>query len=236
MAASLYAAWYVWDSYFYSFCIVVWNLSVTKANYIGNIYTIGSCLWALVMGVVIRYQGRLKWTALYFGVPVTILGVGLMIHFRQPDMNIGYAVMSQIFIAFGGGTLVMCEQMTIMAVSTQQNIPAVLAIESMIISIAASVGVTIAGAMWQNIFPAKLAAYLPANAQADLADIYGSITVQSSYAIGSPTRDAINRSYGDTQRLMLITATCLYSVTLVSTMFWRDVNVKNMKQVKGLVI
>lgn len=235
MAASLYLAWYLWDSFFYSYLIVVYSLSITEASYITNIYTIGSTFWSLVMGVVIRYNGRLKWLALYMGVPLTILGVGLMIHFRQPDVNIGFIVMCQIFIAFGGGTLVICEQMTVMAVSSHQYIPAVLSMENMIISIGSAVGSTIAGAMWTGIFPNKLAQYLPQSALGDLTTIYGSIDVQSSYAIGSPERDAINRAYSDTQRYMLISATCIYSITLVSVMFWRDVDVKHMKKIKGLV-
>lgn len=236
MAASLYLAWYLWDSYFYSYLIVVYNLSVSQATYITNIYTIGSTVWAIVMGTVIRYNGRLKWQALYFGVPVTILGVGLMIHFRQPGVNIGFIIMCQIFIAFGGGTLVICEQMTVMAVSSHQYVPAVLSMENMIVNIGSSVGSTIAAAMWSGIFPVKLAKYLPTSALGDLQSIYGSITVQSSYPVGSAERDAINQAYSDTQRLMLITATCIYSITLISVMFWKDVDVRHMKKVKGLVL
>ncbi|KAI9483852.1 MAG: major facilitator superfamily domain-containing protein [Benjaminiella poitrasii] len=235
MAFSLYLAWYLWDSFFYSYLIVVYNMSITDATYITNIYTIGSTFWSLVMGVIIRYNGRLKWLAFYFGVPITILGVGLMIHFRQPDVNIGFIAMCQIFIAFGGGTLVICEQMTVMAVSSHQFVPAVLSMENMVISIGSAVGSTIAGAMWTGIFPQKLAKYLPASALPDIASIYGSINVQSSYAIGSPERDAINVAYSETQRYMLITATCMYLITWVSVMFWKDVDVRHLKKVKGLV-
>lgn len=236
MVGALYMPWYIWDSYFYSLNVVVFNQSVTDATYIGNIYTVGSTFWSIVMGIVIRYNGRLKWLAVYFGVPITILGVALMIHFRQPDINIGYIVMCQIFVAVGGGTLVICEQMTVMAVSAHQNIPAVLAVEGLIASVAGSVGSAVAGAMWQNIFPKQLAKNLPASAQPDLNTIYEDIDTQSSYPIGSPTRDAINLSYGNTQKLMLITATCLYSITWGSTMMWEDINVKNIKQREGLMI
>ena len=236
MAASLYTAWYVWDSYFYSLLIVVFDQSITNATYIGNIYTIGSCFWALVLGLMIRYYGHVKWYALFFGVPVTMLGVGLMILFRQPDVNIGYIVMTQIFIAFGGGTLVICEQMSVMAVSNHQHIPAVLAVEGMIASVGSSIGSSIAAAMWTGIFPKRLLANLPADALADFDSIYGDLTVQSSYPVGSPTRDAINKSYGQTQRYMLITSTSLYVITLVSTMLWKDVDVKNMKQRKNGLI
>jgi MFS family permease len=235
MVASLYTAWYIWDSYFYSFLIVVFDTSVTRATYITNIYTVGSTFWAIVMGIIIHYNGRLKWQALYFGVPITILGVALMIKFRRPDTDIGYIVMCQIFIAFGGGTLVICEQMTVMAVTSQQRIPAILSVEAMVASIGSSIGSTVAAAMWTGIFPNKLAQYLPADAQGSLADIYGSLDVQSSYPVGSPTRDAINRSYADTQRLMLIAASCLYVITFASVLLWRDVNVKDIKQVKGRV-
>jgi MFS family permease len=236
LVASIYLAWYLWNSFFYSYLIVVYNLTIPQATYITNIYTIGSTVWSLVMGVIIRYNGRLKWQALYFGVPITILGVGLMIHFRQPNVNIGFIVMCQIFIAFGGGTLVICEQMTVMAVSSHQYVPAVLSMENMIANVGGAIGSTIAGALWTGVFPQKLAQHLPASAQGDLASIYGSITVQSSYPVGSPERDGINKAYSDTQRLMLITATCLYSITLFSAMMWKDVDVKHMKKLKGLVL
>ncbi|KAL9557238.1 hypothetical protein MBANPS3_001469 [Mucor bainieri] len=234
MAVSLYLAWYLWDNFFYSYLIVVYNLNITQATYITNIYTIGATFWSLVMGLVIMYNGRLKWQAFYFGVPITMLGVGLMIMFRQPDVNIGYIVMCQIFIAFGGGTLVICEQMTVMAVSSHQFVPAVLSMEYMVISIGSAVGSAIAGAMWTGIFPQKLAKYLPASALGDLKSIYGSITVQSSYAIGSPERIGINLAYSETQRYMLITATCLYVITWASVAMWKDVDVRKIKKT-GLV-
>ncbi|KAL2393595.1 MFS siderochrome iron transporter 1 [Exophiala dermatitidis] len=231
MAASLYTAWYIWDNYFYSLLIVLFNQTVVHATYISNIYTMGSCFICLVYGVCLRYMnGRLKLYSLFWGVPLTILGVGLMIKFRQPDVNIGYIVMCQIFVAFGGGVLVTSEQTTLMAVSKQRDFPALLACESMVIAIGSAVGSTIAGAMWTGIFPKKLLKYLPASAQGNFANIYGDMTVQASYPLGSPTRDAINRSYAETQRYMLIAATSLYTITLVSVGLWQDVDVRTMKQ------
>ncbi|KAK5232927.1 hypothetical protein LTR47_006154 [Exophiala xenobiotica] len=235
MAASIYIAWYIWDSYFYSLNIVLFRQSITQATYIGNIYTMGSCFWSFVLGVCIRFNGRIKRYALYFGVPLTILGVGLMIHFRQPGVNIGYIVMCQIFVAFGGGTLVICEQMTVMAVSTHQHISAVLAMEGLVAYVGSSIGVAIAAAMWTGIFPQKLLENLPASAQSEFAS-YGDLTVQASYPVRSPTRIAIDKSYAETQKLMLIAATSLYTITPVSTALWRDIDVKNMKQrTKGLI-
>ncbi|KAE9372653.1 MFS general substrate transporter [Stipitochalara longipes BDJ] len=236
LAATLFVEFYIWDSYFSSFLQVVNNLSVTKASYVVNIYSIGSCFWAVVVGVLIRHTGRFKWLALCFGVPITILGVGLMVKFRQPDTNVGFLVMCQIFIAFGGGTLVICEEIAVMAATSHQYIAAVLAVEGMFANVGGAIGSTVAGAIWTGTFPNKLAEYLPADAQANLTDIYESLDVQISYEWGSETRNAIAHAYGDSQRYMLIAATAILILALLSVAAWRDIQVKDYKQTKGRVV
>lgn len=233
MCASMYCAFSLWYSYFYSMLIVVFDTSVTVATYINNIYGVGSCFWAVIQGLAILYNGRIKWHVFLFGLPLSILGVGLMIYFRQPDQDVGYLAMCMIFIAFGYGTIVMCEQMTVMAVSSHKNIPAILAMEMMIGSIGGSIGSTIAAALWTGVFPEKLAKYLPADAP--IAEIYGSIDVQSSYPVGSDIRNGINRAYGDAQRLMVITAVCLYVIGWIATLFWEDIDIRKMKLKKGII-
>ncbi|KAK3306075.1 major facilitator superfamily-domain-containing protein [Chaetomium strumarium] len=236
LAGALFVSFYIWDSYFPSFLQAVNNLDITKSSYVTNIYSIGSCFWSLVVGVAVRASGRFKWLALYFGVPVTILGVGLMAHFRQPDVNVGYIVMCQIFIAVAGGTLVICEQMAVMAATTHQYIAVVLAVEAMFANVGGAIGSTVAGAIWNGVFPRKLAAHLPAESQGALTDIVGSLNVQLSYPVGSATRTAIQHAYGDTQRLMIIASTVVQVISLVSVIVWRDIKVKDFKQVKGLVV
>ena len=230
MAGSLYIGWYCWDSYFYSLLVVLFNQTPVHATWIANIYTMGSCFICILYGVALRYYGKLKIYSLFWGVPLTMLGVGLMIKFRQPDENIGYIVMCMLFISFGGGVLVISEQTTLMAVSKQQDFPALLAVESMIIAIGSAIGSTIAGAIWTGVFPARLKTNLPASAMDNFANIYGDFNVQASYPVGSPARDAINLSYGQTQKYMLISAVCVYCVTLFSVALWQNVDVRTMKQ------
>ncbi|PGH05894.1 hypothetical protein GX51_02675 [Blastomyces parvus] len=236
LAGSLFVSFYIWDSYFPSFLQVVNNLSITEASYIVNIYSIGSCFWSIVVGILVRWSGRFKWLALYFGVPLTILGVGLMIAFRQPDVNIGYIIMCQIFIAFAGGTCVITEQMAAMAATSHQYVAVVLAVEAMFANIGGAIGQTVAAAIWTGMFPQRLAEYLPEEAKANATIIYGDLKVQRSYPVGSPERIAINKAYGDGQKYMLIGGTAILAVSLGATMMWRDIKVKDFKQVKGLVV
>lgn len=208
---------------------------LTRHRYVGQIYTIGSCFWSFPVGIAIRYTGRFKWIALYFGVPLTILGVGLMIQFRQPDVNIGYIVMCQIFIALSGGALVITEQLAAMAATSHQYVAVVLAIEGMFSNIGGAIGSTISAAIWTGTFPEALERRLPASAQDSLLEIYGDLTTQLSYPKGSPTRTAIDASYGEAQKYMLIGATAILALAIVAVLMWRDINVKNFKQVKGMV-
>ncbi|KAM0455005.1 hypothetical protein ACHAPV_008147 [Trichoderma viride] len=235
LAASVFVSYYIWDSYFLSFLQVVNGLDVTRSSYVAQIYSVGSCLWAILVGLIIRYTGKFKAVCLYFGVPVTILGVGLMIHFRQPDVNIGYIIMCQIFIAFAGGTIVICEQTAVMAATSHQYVAVVLAIEAMASSIGGAIGLTVSAAVWQAVFPKKLAAYLPESELGNLTTIYGSLEAQLSYPMGSPARIAIQKAYGDSQKMMLIAATAVLSLAVVGVMMWRDIDVRKHKQVKGTV-
>ncbi|KYK58455.1 hypothetical protein DCS_05471 [Drechmeria coniospora] len=236
LACVTFVSFYTWDAYFPSFLQVVNGLSVTQASYVSQIYSIGSCFWALLVGIAIRRTGRFKWLALYFGVPLLMVGVGLMICFRQPNVHVGYLVMCQIFIAIAGGTIVVCEQTAVMAATSHEHVAIVLAIEGVFASIGAAIGLTAAAAIWQSVFPRKLREYLPESELKHLDEIYGRLDVQLSYPLGSPARIAIQRAYGDGQKTMLLSGTTVLVVALVATAMWRDINVKNMKQVRGNVM
>ncbi|KND92515.1 Siderophore iron transporter mirB [Tolypocladium ophioglossoides CBS 100239] len=236
LAAVTFVSFYIWDAYFPSFLQVVNGLSVTQASYVSQIYSVGCCFWALIVGLLIRKTGRFKWLALSFGVPLLIVGVGLMIRFRQPNVNIAYIIMCQIFIAVAGGTIGICEQTAVMAAASHQYVAVVLAVEAMFAAISAAIGLTVAAGIWQAVFPQKLREYLPAEDLKNLDKIYGRLDVQLSYPIGSPARIAIQRAYGDGQKMMLVWGTSVLIIAVVATAAWRDINVKHIKQVRGNVI
>ncbi|CAI6095397.1 unnamed protein product [Clonostachys chloroleuca] len=236
LASTTFVSFYIWNSYFTSFLQVVNGLTITQSSYVASIYSIGSCFWGVVVGLAIRYTGRFKWLALYVGVPLMMLGAGLMIRFRQPDVNIGYVVMCQIFIAFAGGTTVITQQVAAMAAASHQHIAVVIAVESMFSNVGGAIGSTVSSAIWQNVFPRALARHLPEDEQPNLLLIYGNLTRQLSYLEGTPARIAIQESYAEGQRYMLIGATCILVVGLGAVAMWRDIDVKEKKQVKGLVL
>ena len=235
LSATLFLSYACWSSYFSSFLQVVNDLSITHASYVVQTYTVGSVLCSIAVGLLIHYTGRYKPVCLYFGIPMSILGVGLMIRFRQPDGYIGYIVMCQIFISFAAGTIIICDEIAILAAASHQHIAVVIAVLGMFGNIGGAIGLTVAAAIWQDVFPKKLVEYLPASELPNLLTIYADITTQLSYPVGSPTRIAIQHAYGDAQKSMLIAGTAVWAVGLVAVVMWRDIRVIGIKQTKGHV-
>ena len=224
----------IWGSYFSSMLLVVWNTGITKATYISNIYRVGSCFAALPIGYLVRLTGRFKWVATYYGIPLMLLGVGLMIHFRQASQSLGYVIMTQIFVAFAGGPIVVAGEMAMMAPSDHQHIAVIIAILDLFSGVGSALGSTVSAAIWTGTFNKALEKHLPADV--DILSIYGSIYSQLAYREGTEIRRGIALAYGDSQRYMLITSVCLLAGGLVCAFMWRDIKLSEKKQVRGLVV
>lgn len=227
-------AYYCWNSYFTSFLQVVTDLTIAEAGYVSNTFDVVSGFLLLLVGFIISKTGYFRWL-LFIAVPLYIFSQGLMIYFRQPNTRVGYLIMCQIFISIGGAIIILCEQVAVLAASDHQSIASVLALLSMSGWLGGSIGYTISGAIWTNSFPQALADFLPEDAQASLEDIYGSLDVQLSYEVGSPTRLAIERAYGVAQERMLTAGTAIMGLALVWVFLIKNYNVAKMQQVKGLV-
>ncbi|PQE22523.1 Siderophore iron transporter mirB protein [Rutstroemia sp. NJR-2017a BVV2] len=227
-------SYYCWNSYFTSFLQVVNDLSIAEAGYVGSTFDVVSGVLLLGVGVLIRKTGYFRWLLL-FAVPLYVLAQGLMIYFRRPNQNIGYIVMCQIFIAIGGSIFIICEQLAILAASDHQHIAAVLALLYVVGNIGGAIGNTICGTIWTNTFPQALARYLPEEAMANFDDIYGDLTTQLSYPVGSPTRIAIQQAYGYAQERMLIAGLAVMSVAFIWVIMIKNINVAKVPQVKGNV-
>lgn len=106
-----------------------------------------------------------------------------------------------------------------------------------ILKIGGAVGSAVSGAVWTANIPKKLALYLPLNAQKDAASIFGDLTMATSYAVGSPERIAINRSYQETMNILLIIAACFSVPLLPLSLLMRNYQLDRMDQkVEGKVI
>jgi predicted MFS family arabinose efflux permease len=234
LCASYQISYYCWASYFTSYLQVVHNLGIDTAGYVSSIFDVISGIWIFVVGFLVRKTGHFKWM-MVLAVLVQVLGTALMIYFRQPRWNVGYTVMCQVFMAFSGGTLILLQQLSVMAVVTHDKIAAVLALLGVFGYIGGAIGSSISGAVWTNTLPGELVKFLPDYAQANATDIYDSLDVQLSYPIGDPVRSAIIQAYAVAQKNMCIAGCAVMGLSFFWVLMIKNINVNKIQQVKGLV-
>ena len=142
--------------------------------------------------------------------------------------------MCQIFIAFGGGSLIICEEMAVMAAAPHQNVASMLALVGLFSSVGGAIGQAVSGAIYTSKFPAALNRAMPGNTTLNV-ELYGSLTTQLSYPIGSPERTAVIYAYADAQWYLTIASTVFLVPCFVFIGLWKDFKVKELRQVKGRV-
>lgn len=232
--ATYQIAYYCWNYYFTSYLQVVYDTSLASAGYITSIFDVVSGVELFVVGALISYTGHFK-CVLLWSVPLYVLGGGLMIYFRNPGFDLGYIIMCQVFIALGGGVIIIGEQVACLAAAEHDDVAALLALLGLFGYIGGSIGGSISGAIWTNTLPGMLQSMLPEDIVHQWQAIYDDLALQLSYPMGSPTRVAIQYAYAATQKRMLIAGTAIMALSLVFLMMIRDISVKKTQQTKGLV-
>lgn len=235
LSVIIFVAYYAWDSYYSSYLQVVHGLSITEAGYINHIYGFGSTIWAVVVGYLIKVSDRYKWLA-WLALPVHILGGVSLILFRRPDTEIGFLVLAQVLLTIGGSTLVMCDQMAVMAVSSHEDLASVMAILSLSYYVGSAGGNALSGSIWNSVLPNALAETLPDMSKPELKALCSDLKRQLSYPMGSPTRDAIIAAYSTAQVKMCMTGAAISLLEIVAVAVWRDAIVSKVHQVKGKVV
>lgn len=231
--ATYQIAYYCWYDYYTSYLQVVYGTSIQTAGYISSIFDVVSGVWLLGVGLCIKKTGRFRWLLLW-SVPLYLLGEGLMIYFRQPHWSVGYSIMCQVFLALAGGTMIICQQVAVLAVADHNNAASALAFLNVFGNIGSAVGSSISGAIWTHTLPGALQRLLPASVKADWETIYDSLDVQLSYARGTAVRHSIGLAYAEAQTKMLIAGTAIMALSLAWMFLIKDIKVTK-AQTKGVL-
>ncbi|KAF2131844.1 MFS general substrate transporter [Dothidotthia symphoricarpi CBS 119687] len=225
--------------YFYSYLLIVQNKSITTAGNITRVFSFSSTVSSIVVSLVIKYTGHYKYYVT-FGSCIYLMGMGIMLCYRNEDATTATLIGTQIAIGVGGGFLNVPVQLGVQASASHQQVAAATTVWLTLLEVGGAVGSAISGAIWSTYIPHKLQQYLPEDMAADYTLIYGDITKSSdyiTYPAGSPARIAINRAYQETMRLLLIGALVAAAPIFPLSFFLQNYKLGEMKQpVKGRVI
>ncbi|EFY86594.1 hypothetical protein MAC_07372 [Metarhizium acridum CQMa 102] len=124
-------------------CFIPYELLLDRTVFSAGVSFIFIYAGAIIAGLIVHKIGKFKWVSTYYALPLTILEVGLMIKFRQASEDIGYVIMTQIFVAFAGGPMVVAGEMAMMVPSDHQHVAVIMAMLNLFCSIGSAVGSTI---------------------------------------------------------------------------------------------
>ncbi|KAI1510543.1 Siderophore iron transporter mirb [Pyrenophora tritici-repentis] len=198
-----------------SYLQVVFQLSVSKAGYITNIFNIVSCTWAILISFVMKYTDTFKWGGM-IAVPVQILMTGLLVYLRAPGTSIALLVMVEVFNAMASAMLLNVEQIAIMLAVPHEEVAVGFALLNVITAVGGAVGQSIGATVWSQVVRSKIEQYLPDTSKGRAKEIYSDITIQLALPWGSPEREAVVMAFADAQKVMLIIGTC----ALVPCLIW----------------
>jgi SP family sugar:H+ symporter-like MFS transporter len=222
--------------YFQSYLQVVQGKTVTTAGNITRVFSFTSTIASVVVSLLIKHTAHYKYYVT-FGSCIYIIGLGLMVAYRNESASTATLVGTQIAVGIGGGFLNVPVQLGVQAAASHQQVAAVTTVWLTILEVGGAVGSAISGAIWSTYVPSKLQQYLPADVP--YAPIYASFTVAGNYTMypaGSPARVAINQAYQETMRYLLIGAVCAAAPILPLTFFLKNYKLDQMKQpVEGRV-
>jgi len=188
---------------------------------------------------MIKFTGHYKYYVTV-GSCIYLLGMGVMLRYRDESASTATLVGTQIAIGIGGGFLNVPVQLGVQASASHQQVAAATTVWLTLLEVGGAVGSAISGAIWSTYVPRKLQQYLPAETVANATIIFGDITTSSDYITyppGSPTRIAINRAYQETMRLLLIGALVAAAPIVPLTFLLKNYKLREMEQpVEGRVI
>ncbi|OQD79987.1 hypothetical protein PENANT_c041G02021 [Penicillium antarcticum] len=131
-------------------------------------------------------------------------------------------VTAKSLIGIGRGFYQTAAQVSVQAMVSRQEVSVVSAVFFASMSMGSAVGTSVAGAIWRNSLPNRLQQYLPSELKNQAKSIFGSIEIARKYAVGTKARDAINRSYRESQRLLAIAGLVSLSLMLIDMLLLRN--------------
>ncbi|CAO1618054.1 unnamed protein product [Sympodiomycopsis kandeliae] len=207
--ASFYLSW----TYLSAFVQIVKGWGQTQTGYFAMTQNVTSTIVGILVGSLMACTRRFK-AFLVAGVLVRLIGVGLMIRYRNSHDPTIMLVLCQLLQGIGGGSVAITMQIAAQICVRHADVAIVTALELLTTEIGAAMGSATAGLIFTNLLPGKLRANLPNLSEMELLEIYGSLSKVTSFPMGSAERIAIGNAWTETMRELCIVATLILLPTI----------------------
>lgn len=200
-----FLAYAIFASFFPSFLQVAGHMSPGVATRVDNSLRVSFQIASVFIGLLMRYFRRSK-IFVFIGIPLCVLGQGLMIYMTNVNgthvANQASLIAAKVIYGVGRGFYQTSLQVAVQRVVTPEEQAITTSIFFASMSLGGAIGVSIGGAFWANYLPHRLSEYLPTTAKANATKIFKSIIVAK--ATTGEVREAVDRAYRVTLQKMTI--------------------------------
>lgn len=106
----------VWQTQFIPILLTIQKEGMSESSYINTMRLLGISVSSVAVGVAMRSRSRLVKIGLFFGLPMIVVVVEILISMRVFDSMASHVAMYQVFVAYGSGVLALAEHVAVMAV------------------------------------------------------------------------------------------------------------------------
>ncbi|KAI9261633.1 major facilitator superfamily domain-containing protein [Phascolomyces articulosus] len=198
--------------YLLTYFQVTRRIDNAHAVLLGRGYNVAYIVVQLIIGWLMM-KTRVWRPYVWGGTALMILGVGLLYAARWPTSSDAFIVIAQTIVGLGSGAMDIPITVAVQSSVPHNDLAMVTALYQLGGSIAASIGSTMAGSIWNNMLPKELEKHAP---DVDALKVIGDI----AYAQNLPDEQhaGVVLAYAETQRVLNIIALCVSVLTFIFTL------------------
>jgi len=205
-------AWYMQGDYLYSVLIIAFDFDVMTATRVSSFYSFFSVLSGCILGLVVYKVRRLK-IFIVIGTCLFMVAFGLLIRYRGDATSSSRAgvIGAQVVLGIAGGMFPYPAQASLQAGLKHENLAVMTGVYLATYNLGSAFGGAVSGAIWTHVLPGDLATRLaPFNNDTLATFAYANpFSFALEYPVGTDERQALIDSYKHAQRLLTITGICL---------------------------
>lgn len=215
-----YSFYLSWSSAYY-FVIILKGWNLVDAGYFSNAQSLALTVFGIAAGGLNLLFKRYKWTFFAGGV-IRMLGIGLMIAYRNAESTTAQLVIPQILQGLGGGILGIELTVAAQVSVPHQDVALVTSLLLLLAEIGGACGTATLTAVQAHIIPQRLAELLPGNTAAQTAIVASPYLATSTYALGTPERTAMITAWSDYMHTVLVIGIVMSAIPIIIIPFLSD--------------
>lgn len=215
---------YVWS-------IVAMDFDLQDATYYSNTQSLCLTVFGIAAGVVMWWTRRYKWL-LFSGCCIRLLGIGLMIRYRQIGSTVVQVVWPQILQGMGGGMMGVSIQVAAQVSVRHQFVAMVSAFVLLFTELGGACGTAVLGTLQSKyLYPAMVRRLSAVGVSSDQITTLYSTQFPAPWPLGTPERTAYIEAWNEYMHVALAIVAGLSAIPIISSLFISDHKLGNTQNV-----